>query len=325
MADQMPQNFGSHAADGSVAAARDINGPVSIYNYTTQNPRIPPVLSLLPLMFGRETQEEQLQDYLDGCFHKGQQIIAVVLPGPHRESPAHFVERYAKLSLRDAYQRHWRSRNYEYVWHPVLKWPEKHSPLQQRLDFLLRDLCRNIDGVSFGEEGHVRDRLVSQFADQSKHQILYYFLTADRVSGHDANLIGEWIGFWQKLKLDTAKNMTVSIIFCLHSEPSILPIRAEWSSRCVKALRTLCPNAPDVLMLEKLVPPIKEQDSYNWAFMHCQRAWNIASKEHESTFPLSTAILYQRAKNAFGWFRKRRPLLNLMTKLEEAVAKAAKP
>ena len=78
-------------------------------------------------------------------------------------------------------------------------------------------------------------------------------------------------------------------------------------------------------MLEKLVPPIKEQDSYNWAFMHCQRAWNIASKEHESTFPLSTAILYQRAKNAFGWFRKRRPLLNLMTKLEEAVAKAAKP
>jgi hypothetical protein len=207
--------------------------------------------------------------------------------------------------------------------HPPLEWPDKAASLDLRIQRLSEKLLRNIREISLDDKPDQKGQPKYRFETKGKHQIIYYFLTTEQASKVESELINRWIDFWLSVLLDTPK-ATVTIIFCLHSERYWLPFRREWSSHCAKGLRNVCKDKPSVLLLSSLAAPSKDRDTYNWALKHCQRAWKIANLEHDTPFPLDTAILHKGAVNAFGWFRRKRPLLDLMPELSKAVEEAHK-
>jgi len=317
------RQLGQTSGDGSVSAG-SIGRDANIHNYYGQAslPPKPPVLKLLPLMFDRDVQDEQVVGYVEQCLAQGRQVMPIILCGPQQESPAHLVERYTNFILREVVQGRDESQAYEQLTHPVLEWPRKNASLEQRFQMLLGDLCRKMIRVSTLDESQIKTELKTRFETQGKHQILYYFLTEDRASRQDAELIRRWIDFWLELPLDSTK-VTVSIMFCLHSESSWLPLRFDWTHSCFKALRRLYQDEPAVLLLDRLNAPRKRKDPYNWAFRHCQRAWKIAHWQDDTPFPLDTGVLHKGAEQAFGWFPSR-PLKDLMPKLSKAVQEAHK-
>ena len=317
-----PNIPGPSSGDGSLSVGRDIHGNIIINNANSRTLSKPPVLNLLPLMFDRDVQEQQVLEHLKQCLQQRQQIIPLVLAGAYNEGPGDFVERYAKLSLREVSQKLIEADVYECVKSAPLEWPRKNRTLEERFQRLSESLCWKVKAIS-KHQPDPKEPPEYRFETKGKHQILYYFLMADQAAKDEAELLERWIDFWLNVQLDSPK-ATVTIIFCLHSERSWLPFGRDWTSRCITGLGCACKDNSAVLLLSPLTAPRKKRDAYMWAMMHCQRAWEIAHLGQDVPFLLNAAVLHKSALNAFGWFRRKRPLLHLLPELSKAVEEAYK-
>ena len=273
---------------------------------------------LFSLLFDREVQEEKLREFR-GHFAETGSVIAFVVPGPDRESPADFISRYEKYTLRRVC---YESGLPYHVDCKLLDWPSPSKPDDQRMRSLLEGIAQLIGAPPRLDEVALRKGVAAWMADERKHKVLYYQLFAHKVCVRDAALIRHLLDFWCRLDV-SAGSCSITVFFCVHTEPSWFWRWIGNASRCIKRARRIFADMPNVLILDALTAPAVS-DVEPWVESHCRQAWELENRsggESERPFPLHYDELKRSAQAAFAG-RKQRPFLMLKAGLDTAIEKA---
>lgn len=279
-------------------------------------------------LFDRRRQDAQLREMAKQSFKAGHRVMAVVLPGPGDENHPLLVQRYAFYTLRDVCRINGQAHVPKELRVPLaLTWPSAHQLNQEnRFRELLRQLGEDVVGESLVtdsdevETDGVQQALARWFNRKdktNKHQIIYYQLMSGSLSRGDAELLKRWIDFWRSLELNLQSH-SLTVFFCLDTPRFPLP----WcpARRCLRLIQECYAGVPNVVALEHLASPDKDEDIRHW-LDECKRTWKLEWGE-QVDYCLNEATLRASAEKAFGFLRKKRSLAKLEEPLQEAVRKA---